>query len=282
MNLLPACGEKKEEQAERKRKPKRALTIIRNDDCLNCHSIEDKSVGPAYTKIAQRYDSDFSTVNRLAKKIVEGGGGLWGGEQMSKHPLLKSSDARRIVRWILSLDDSVANPNSMVATPAAVIEEATQNKTGLTLRAYALDNIKNFRSGNLPQISSDLRPQYTGTVNTVHFPESEAFAPLPEKAVLQLTGFITIGEAGKYFFKQVRTGKGRVKLDEALIVSENDWDRETDIDLTPGTYPITVEYLIEQEKKALSLQWITPEAEYYQVIPENVFTVSASQSPTTL
>jgi len=96
LSLLPGCGENKEEQAVRKRKTKTALTIIRNDDCLNCHSIEDKSVGPAYTKIAQRYDSDFSTVNRLAKKIVEGGGGLWGSEQMSKHPLLKSNDAAEL------------------------------------------------------------------------------------------------------------------------------------------------------------------------------------------
>jgi len=71
-------------------------------------------------------------------------------------------------------------------------------------------------------------------------------------------------------------------LNEAVIISENDWDRETDIDLTPGTYPIIVEYLVEQENQLLLLQRITPEEEYYQVVPEEVFTFSASESTAAL
>ena len=140
--LLLGCGEKKEKQKAEKKKAKTALTIIKNDDCLNCHSIEDKSVGPSYVKVAQRYESDYSTVNRLAKKIIEGGGGLWGGGQMSKHPLLKSNDARRVVRWILSLDDSVANPDPMMTIPAISLREAleanpAESENGLTLYVYS-------------------------------------------------------------------------------------------------------------------------------------------------
>src|SRR5690606_17833771 len=85
--LLPACDKKyeaQEDQAVVKKKEKSALTFIRNDDCLNCHNIEDKSVGPAYVQVAQRYEADYRTINRMADKIIEGGGGIWGGDQMSK------------------------------------------------------------------------------------------------------------------------------------------------------------------------------------------------------
>ena len=98
-----------------------------------------------------------------------------------------------------------------------------------------------------------------------------------------MTGFITIKQSGKYFFKQVRTGKGKVILDGATIINQNDWDRETDIDLLPRTYPITVEYRMERENSnKLSLQWITPEDEYYRVIPEEVFTISLPQNQAAL
>jgi cytochrome c len=280
--LLSGCGKKNEDQhrAERRKQTKTALTIIRNDDCLNCHSIEDRSVGPAYLEIARKYESDFSIVNRLAKKIIEGGGGLWGGEQMSKHPLLKSSDARRIVRWILSLDDPKANPDPMVEVPGVSLSEAfgqqpTESENGLVVQAYPLENA---RSSDFFKISSTLTPQQSGVIKTVHFPQPEAFEPLPPNVVLQITGFITLAHSGKYFFKQERLGKGRVFLNGDLIISENDWDREIDVDLSPGTYPITVEYLAESEERRLSLQWITPEGEYYRVIPEEAFSVSLSQT----
>ncbi len=273
--LLLGCSEKKEKQKAEKKKAKTALTIIKNDDCLNCHSIEDKSVGPSYVKVAQRYESDYSTVNRLAKKIIEGGGGLWGGGQMSKHPLLKSNDARRVVRWILSLDDSVANPDPMMTIPAISLREAleanpAESENGLTLYVYSRET------------SADVTPQHTGVVKRIHFTGAEAFEPLSEGSRLKMEGFITINQSGKYFFKQVRTGKGKVILDGATIINENDWDRETDIDLLPRTYPITVEYRMERENSKLSLQWITPEDEYYRVIPEEVFTISLPQNQAAL
>ncbi|GEM_PF-759402 len=273
--LLVGCSEKKESQKTEKKKTKTALTIIKNDDCLNCHSIEDKSVGPSYLKVAQRYESDFSTVNRLAKKVIEGGGGLWGGGQMSKHPRLKSNDARRVVRWILSLDDSVANPNPLLATPSVNLPAALQrtsadSETGLALYVYSSEN------------SDSTTPQRTGVVKKVHFVGEDAFGELSKASTLKMTGFITIEQRGKYFFKQVRIGKGSVVLNEATIVNENDWDRETDIDLEAGTYPITVEYQLNNEHSHLSLQWITPEDEYYRVIPEEVFTINAPQNQAAL
>lgn len=282
--LLSGCSGKDEDQGKEgkaRKKETKALTLIRNDDCLNCHSIEDKSVGPSYVKIAQRYEADFSTVNSLANKIIEGGGGLWGGGQMTEHPFLKKEKAKKIVRWILSLDDTVAHQDPMVSTPGVMLTKAFQadqhageTEKGLAIKAYALEELEVSGTDGFPGIPQNVVPVDSGVVQTIHFPEQESFEPLQKGFVLQATGFITIKQRGKYFFKQVRAGKGRVFLNGEVIINQNDWDRETDIDLFPGTYPITVEYLAEQENKALSLQWITPEDDYYQIIPAEVFTLT--------
>src|SRR5687767_5013025 len=90
IGILTACEPKKDlpaRQPKRKKVEARALSMIRKDDCLTCHSIEDKSAAPAYLKIAQRYEADETTVNKLADKIITGGGGMWGGV-MTEHRFL--------------------------------------------------------------------------------------------------------------------------------------------------------------------------------------------------
>ncbi len=280
--LLPGCsgksGDDGQEEETRKKETK-ALTLIRNDDCLNCHNIEDKSVGPSYMRVAQRYEADFSTVNRLADKIIEGGGGLWGGGQMTEHRFLKKENARKIVRWILSLDDSVANKNPMTTTPGVRLAEAFQagqpaGKNGLILKAYAMEDLEVSGADALPEIPAHAIPVDSGIIKFIHFTGLEAFEPLQENAMLQATGFITIQKKGKYFVKLVKGGKGRVILNGAIAVNENDWDQENDMDLSPGTYPITIEFLAGPGAKVLSLQWIPPDEEYFRVIPQEVLTIS--------
>ena len=72
-------------------------------DCKVCHKTDEKSVGPAYTLVAQRYEKDPNAVSYLTGKIIKGGGGVWGEVAMPAHPTLKESDARQIVTWIRSL-----------------------------------------------------------------------------------------------------------------------------------------------------------------------------------
>lgn len=278
-SLLSACSETNGEQDQRKKEEKSAITFIRNDDCLNCHNIEDKSVGPSYVQVAQKYEADFSTVNRLADKIIEGGGGMWGSDQMSKHPFLKKGDARKIVRWILSLSDTVAIKSPMIHTPSITLSKVFQENTakkenGLKISAYSSDQLGDTYTDDFPEIPSDVTPLYSGLAKFIHLTHPASFQPLQERFVLRASGFIHIGQRGKYFFKLVKAGKGRVFLNEEEIINDNDWDNETVVDLMPGTYPIAVEYLTAQKKNTLSLQWIIPSDEYYQVVPEEVFVLS--------
>jgi cytochrome c len=77
--------------------------LIQSLDCKSCHKLEEKSVGPAYVAVSQKYEKNAGAVNHLVNKIIKGGAGVWGEVAMPAHPNLKESDTRQIVAYILSL-----------------------------------------------------------------------------------------------------------------------------------------------------------------------------------
>jgi cytochrome c len=89
--------------------------IMLSLDCKTCHQIDTKSIGPAFTDVAKRYEKDPNAVNYLAHKIIKGGGGVWGETAMSAHPDLPESDAKQIVAWIQTLAGSGKNQKSLPA-----------------------------------------------------------------------------------------------------------------------------------------------------------------------
>jgi len=72
-------------------------------DCKACHKIDEKSVGPAFTKVAKKYSNNKSSIEHLTKKIIQGGSGVWGDVAMPAHPSLKQEEATKIADWILSI-----------------------------------------------------------------------------------------------------------------------------------------------------------------------------------
>ena len=82
-----------------------AKQLIASSDCRACHNMQTRAVGPAYKSIAEKYKGDKSATDRLAKKVIAGGRGVWGESMMSAHPGLSLTDATRIVNYILSLSD---------------------------------------------------------------------------------------------------------------------------------------------------------------------------------
>jgi cytochrome c len=79
------------------------LSVINNSDCKACHMMEQKSVGPSYLQIAERYKNATGAIKTLSEKIIQGGGGNWGEHVMSAHPQISSAESQEIVKYILSL-----------------------------------------------------------------------------------------------------------------------------------------------------------------------------------
>ncbi len=77
--------------------------LIELSDCKACHSVDKKSIGPAYIEVAKRYEKERNAVKSLAEKVIKGGGGNWGEQAMAAHPQHKPEEAEEMVKYILSL-----------------------------------------------------------------------------------------------------------------------------------------------------------------------------------
>lgn len=76
--------------------------LAKQKNCLACHAIDKKLVGPAYKDVAKKYENDPGAVARLAKKVREGGVGVWGQIPMPANPQVNEAESVQLVKWVLS------------------------------------------------------------------------------------------------------------------------------------------------------------------------------------
>jgi cytochrome c len=79
------------------------LELAKQKNCLACHSVDKKVVGPAYKDVAAKYANDPGAAARLSKKVREGGTGVWGKIPMPANPKVSEAEADSLVKWVLSL-----------------------------------------------------------------------------------------------------------------------------------------------------------------------------------
>jgi len=78
-----------------------ALATAKN--CMACHAVDKKLVGPAYKEVAAKYRGDATAVDKLSAKVIKGGSGVWGPVPMPANPQVNEADAKKLVTWILGL-----------------------------------------------------------------------------------------------------------------------------------------------------------------------------------
>ncbi|WP_127477731.1 c-type cytochrome [Sulfurivermis fontis] len=79
------------------------LTLAKKSNCLTCHGIDNKIVGPGWKDVAKKYSGDTAAPAKLATKIKAGGKGAWGEIPMPPNPALKDDDVKALVKYILEL-----------------------------------------------------------------------------------------------------------------------------------------------------------------------------------
>jgi cytochrome c len=77
--------------------------LAKAKNCLSCHKIDAKLVGPGYKEVAAKYAGQHDAVAHLAEKVMKGGAGVWGAVPMSPNPQVSREEAEKLVTWILSL-----------------------------------------------------------------------------------------------------------------------------------------------------------------------------------
>lgn len=77
--------------------------LISKSDCFACHKPDTKLVGPSYAEIAKKYKVTDVNLNLLSGKVIKGGSGNWGQIPMAAHPKVTAVDAKKMVKYILSI-----------------------------------------------------------------------------------------------------------------------------------------------------------------------------------
>ncbi len=78
-----------------------ALAQAKN--CMACHAVDNKVVGPAYKDVATKYKGDKAAVDKLASKIIKGGAGVWGPVPMPANAQVNEAEAKKLAVWVLTL-----------------------------------------------------------------------------------------------------------------------------------------------------------------------------------
>ncbi|MFX1678050.1 c-type cytochrome [Mitsuaria sp. CC2] len=76
--------------------------LAQKKNCMACHAVDKKLVGPAYKDVAAKYASDKDAVKKLAEKIIKGGSGVWGPVPMPANTQVSPAEAETLAKWILS------------------------------------------------------------------------------------------------------------------------------------------------------------------------------------
>jgi len=83
--------------------PARAdLALARSKNCMSCHAVERKVLGPAFKDVAVRYKGNAGAADLLATKIRKGGAGAWGPVPMPANNQVSEADARTLATWVLA------------------------------------------------------------------------------------------------------------------------------------------------------------------------------------
>lgn len=78
-----------------------ALATAKN--CMACHAVDKKVLGPSFKDVAAKYGGQDDAADKLATKIMKGGGGVWGTViSMPANPQVTPDEAKKLVAWILT------------------------------------------------------------------------------------------------------------------------------------------------------------------------------------
>lgn len=79
------------------------LALAQSKNCMACHAVDKKLVGPSYKDVASKYAGQKDATDKLAVKIIKGGSGVWGPVPMPANTQVNEADAKKLAAWILTL-----------------------------------------------------------------------------------------------------------------------------------------------------------------------------------
>ncbi|WP_457280326.1 c-type cytochrome [Polaromonas sp. P5_D5] len=78
------------------------LQLATAKNCMACHAVDKKLVGPSYKDVAAKYAGQKDAADKLAAKVIKGGSGVWGPVPMPANAQVSPDEAKKLVAWILT------------------------------------------------------------------------------------------------------------------------------------------------------------------------------------
>jgi len=78
------------------------LQLATAKNCMACHAVANKLVGPSYKDIAAKYADQKDAVDKLSAKIIKGGAGVWGPVPMPANAQVSADDAKKLAAWVMT------------------------------------------------------------------------------------------------------------------------------------------------------------------------------------
>lgn len=76
--------------------------LAKAKNCMTCHSVANKVVGPAFKDVAAKYAGQKDAEDKLVQKVMKGGSGTWGSVPMPANTQVNEAEARTLVKWVLT------------------------------------------------------------------------------------------------------------------------------------------------------------------------------------
>ncbi|MCF2443495.1 PQQ-dependent sugar dehydrogenase [Dyadobacter sp. CY345] len=116
-----------------------AQVLMSKSDCKVCHQPNTKSVGPSFADVSNKYKGQSGALEKLVKKVLEGGSGVWGEVAMAAHPALPVADAEVIVKYILNSTDKTLSTLPIKGDYKPEIPKGDNGKGSVIIRAAFTD-----------------------------------------------------------------------------------------------------------------------------------------------
>jgi len=139
--------------------------LIKESDCRACHAAKTKSVGPSWQQIAEQYAHQPTVHLSVAKKIINGGDGVWGDKMMSAHPQFSEAEAMEMIHYILSFNaPKISEADTLYLPPTGTIHfDDLRNLNGrFALQASYTDQGANGSPAIRVEKTKIMRPRILG------------------------------------------------------------------------------------------------------------------------
>ncbi|MFO0870342.1 MAG: carbohydrate-binding protein [Pirellulales bacterium] len=82
------------------------MRLMKRSDCFNCHSVDQKRVGPPLLEIATKYRGQAGALETSVQRVLQGSTGVWGKIPMIPHGQHTAAEVREMVSWVMGLEPS--------------------------------------------------------------------------------------------------------------------------------------------------------------------------------